>query len=103
MTDQGPGGGGLVPAPRNGADGLAMAGPPRAERGSETITFTPGAMAVVRQNAGLMQASVGEALSSALALQQAVLEARHNGARVLVEKQGRVRELQVGPSSAAAR
>jgi hypothetical protein len=52
-------------------------------------------MAVVRQNAGLMQTSVGEVLSNALALQQAVLQARNTGSRVLVEKHGRVRELQV--------
>jgi hypothetical protein len=80
-----------------------MAGPRRAEPGSETITFTPGAMAVVRQNAGLMQKSVGEVLSNALALQRAVLEARSSGSRVLLEKQGRVHELQVGLTTAASR
>jgi hypothetical protein len=102
MTDQGPNGG-LVPAPRNGEADYPVAGPRRTAPGSETITFTPAAMAVVRQNAGLMQKSVGEVLSNALALQRAVLEARNSGSRVLLEKQGRVRELQVGLTTAAAR
>jgi hypothetical protein len=94
MTHQGPGGG-LVPPPRNGNEGHPAGEPRGAARGGETITFTPEAMAVVRQNAGLMQTSVGEVLSNALALQQAVLQARNTGSRVLVEKHGRVRELQV--------
>ena len=50
-----------------------------------------------------MQTSVGEVLSNALALQQAVLQASNSGSRVLVEKQGRVQELQVGLSSATSR
>ena len=102
MTHQGPGGG-LVPPPRNGDEGHPAGEPRGAGRGGETIIFTPEAMAVVRQNAGLMQASVGDALSSALALQQAVLQARNSGSRVLVEKQGRVRELQVELSCATSR
>jgi hypothetical protein len=102
MTHQGSGGG-LVPPPRNGNEGHPAGGPRRAERGGETITFTPEAMAVVRQNAGLLQTSVGEVLSNALALQQAVLQASNSGSRVLVEKQGRVQELQVGLSSATSR
>ena len=102
MTDQSPAGG-LVPAPRKGDEGYPAAGLRRIVPGSETLTFTPEAMAVVRRNAGLMQTSVGEVVSNALALQQAVLEARSSGSRVLVEKQGRVQELHVGLNSAPSR
>jgi hypothetical protein len=95
--------GGFVPAPRRGEEDYRMIPQRRAEPGSETLTFTAGAMAVARQHAGLMHKTVGEVVSNALALQQAVLEARSSGARVLVEKQGRVQELQVELSTATPR
>jgi hypothetical protein len=60
-----------------------------------SIRFSPQAYAVAQRNAALLRVPVAEGLREALALQQAVIEAAAGGARVLVEKRGRVQELAV--------
>jgi hypothetical protein len=61
--------------------------------GQFVVTFSAAAWAVAQRNAALLGIPVGDVVSQALALQKAVIEARDSGARVVVEKRGRVEDL----------
>lgn len=62
-------------------------------KGEVVVTLSPEAYAAAQRIAALKKIPVEEALSEALALQEAVAVEKSSGARLLIERHGQVEEL----------
>ena len=64
-----------------------------AEPGDVIVALPPAAAAAAQRIASIRHISVGQAMSDALALQETVAVEKASGARLLIERNGNVKEL----------
>jgi hypothetical protein len=78
-----------VPAPRPSNDEVTEPIGQNGSNGDRPVYFSQKAYAYAEANASLLGVPLAQVISQALALQRKVIEAKHSGGRILLEKQGR--------------